>query len=378
MKKQVLFLAFFILALFAGNFTTFGQNELLPSNLAPVAGTCTSDALHPKAGIPYNYTVDNTNTVVPTDYSWWITKNPQFIVPGTVAPAVAVPDQTSKLTVTTGQLIATSALGAADPNTISVTWTPEILAATEYQGTPNIAATAAAPSPTFVVVMANGTCTNNLQVYEIDPSPSFTVDIANIDDTDATLAYGTDAPQCADVVRGATYAGSEVVMDYGTNTLYYEVISANFVTSWIPTFQIMAGSLNGDQTADISWYPTLAAAKLGTAPIEPVVAGQVDGAVIAGTTALTTNEPNTTNGVSVYVKVVIHNNKWETVLLDNPFTLAVDGVDSTNQWDLINADCTDPAAADQADASTQTITRRPDILDNSGPGVLAPSFVPKN
>jgi hypothetical protein len=371
MKKQILILGFFVLAMIAGSLTSFGQ-ALLPSNIPPVVGACVSDALHPKAGTAYNYTVSNTNTVVPTDYSWWITKNPQFVVPATGGA-----DQTGKLVVAAGQLIATTALGAADGNSISVTWSPEILSNTAYQGTPS---TTVFPSPTFVVVMANGTCNNNIQVYEIDPSPSFTVDITNIDATDATLGYGTDAPQCVDQVRGATYtAGTpDITMDYGTNTLYYEVISANFVTSWRPQFQIQAGSLNATQTADISWYPTLADAKANTNVIQSFPA-QVDGAIVGGVAAtpLTTAAANTSTGVSVYVKVVVHNNKYETIA-DNPVTLIVDGIDSTNQWDLVNADCSDPAAADQADTSTQTITRRPDVLDNSGPGVLAPSFVPKN
>jgi hypothetical protein len=372
MKKQILILAFFVLALMAGSLSSYGQ--LTTSNILPAPTTCTSDALHPVAGQSYTYTIGNTNGVVPTDYSWWVTKNPQFVVPVTGAM-----DQTSKLNVAAGQLIATDAYTATG-QTINITWSPEILAATKYQTAPNIAATAAAPSPTFVAVMANGTCTNNLQVYEINPKPSFTVDITNISPTgpNTTQTYGTDTPQCVDKVRGATYAATEVVMDYGTNTLYYEVISANFVTSWIPTFTIAAGSLNGSQTADVIWYPTKADAIAGTNAIETHNA-QVDGATITGTTALTTAIANTSVGVSLYVKVIVHNNKYETIA-DNPFTLAVDGVDSTNQWDLVNTTCVDPAAADQSDTSTQTITRRPDVTNAIAPAP-APNpntFIPKN
>lgn len=382
MKKQIVFLALFILALFGGNSTAFGQAKLLPSNLAPIAGTCTSDALHPRAGQSYPYTVTNDNGVVPTGYTWWITKNPEFIVPLTAAA-----QQTGKLTVTAGQLIATTATGAADEGaTIDITWSPEILAATEYQGDPTNWATASATqkTPTFVAVMANGSCTNNLQVYEIDPSPSFTVDITNIDPDHATTKtrpYTEDVTQCSDVVRGATYsAGKEIAMDYGTNTLYFEVISANFVTSWKPTFQI--NGLLGDQTADISWYATLDDAQTGTNAIGNET-GQVEGAVVGGATAtdLTTDESNTANGVSVYVKVVVHNNKYENILAtNNPITLSVDGQDATGQWDLVNADCTDPAAADQADTSTQTITARPNINNalSPVPATAPDTFIPKN
>jgi hypothetical protein len=374
MKKQILILAFFVLALMAGTLSSFGQ--LLPSNIVPVAGACTSDALHPKAGQSYPYTIDNTNGVTPTNYSWWITKNPQF-----VTPVTGVMDQSSKLGVAAGELIATTA-AVTNGKTIDITWSPELLAKTKYQAAPNIAATNAAPSPTFVAVMTNGACTNNIQVYEINPKPSFTVDITNINPALAgtTLAYTIDFPQCVDIVRGATYAASEVVMDYGTNTLYYEVISANFVTSWKPTFQIMAGSLNLTQTADIFWYPTLADAKANTNVIDSKLA-QTDGAVIASAVAMTAaaTVTNTTNGVSAYVKVIVHNNKWQTIA-DNPLTLAVDGQDITNQWDLINATCVDPGAADQIDKSTQTITRRPDVTDVIAPAPApAPAtFIPKN
>lgn len=380
MKKQILILAFFVLALLAGTSKSFGQ--LLPSNIGPQTGTCTSDPLHPKAGQSYTYTVTNDNGVVPTGYTWWITKNPQFVVPATGGA-----DQSGKLIATTGQLIATTATGGTNEGaSIDITWSPEIIAATEYQGDPTNWGTASATNktPTFVAVMANGDCNNNLQVYEINPSPSFTVDITNIDITEATdktKPYGEDVEQCADIVRNASYSsGKEITMDYGTNTLYFEVISANFVTNWKPTFQI--DGLLGDQTADISWYATLADAQAGNNAID-THAGQADGAVVGGTTAtaLTTSEDNTADGVSVYVKVVVHNNKYENILAtNNPITLTVDGQDATGQWDLVNSDCSDPGNADQADASTQTITARPNINNaiTPAPSTAPDTFIPKN
>ena len=42
----------------AGTLSSFGQ--LLLSNIVPVPGACTSDALHPRAGQDYIYTVANT------------------------------------------------------------------------------------------------------------------------------------------------------------------------------------------------------------------------------------------------------------------------------------------------------------------------------
>jgi hypothetical protein len=261
-----------------------------------------------------------------------------------------------------------------------INWTPEILAATAYR--PTAAQIAAGQTSTFVSVLANGSCSNNLQVFEIDPQPAFTLDITNLDGTDDSFKpYGEDVPQCVDVVRSASYSAGEILMNYGTNVLYFEVISANFVTSWTPTFQIIANSLDADQSADISWFPTLEAAKLGTAPIESAL-DQADGAVIAGTIPLTTTVTNTAAGVSVFVRVVINNNNYESIT-DKAFVLAVDGEDSTGQWDLDNSagsTTCDVTLADQKDQSSQTINPRPEIIDQSATpaGPLAPSFVPKN
>jgi hypothetical protein len=392
MKKQILIIAFFVVAMIASSLSSFGQ--MLPSSVGatPRTGTCTSDALHPKAGQSYPYTVaiGNGEPVAADGYKWWITKNPEFIVPGSVPPAVSVPQMTGKLGISATQLIATTANGATDGPSIDITWSPAILAATDYQGDPTNWATASAlnKTPTFVAVMATGDCNNNVQIYEIDPTPSFTVDIANIDP--ATKATKTDwanqdVEQCVDNVRGATYsAAKEITMDYGTNTLYFEVISANFVTSWKPTFQIIAGSLSTvagrEQTADISWYYDMTNAQAGTNAIG-THAGLADGAIVGGAaeTALVTASTNTSAGVSIFVKVVVHNQKHETIAL-NQFTLAVDGQDATNQWDLVNADCTTPAGADINDVATHDITPRPQINNALAPvpATTPDTFIPKN
>jgi len=77
--------------------------------------------------------------------------------------------------------------------------------------------------------------------------------------------------------------------------------------------------------------------------------------------------------------VVISNNTEQSIA-DRPFTLAVDGRDSTNEWDLINATCATTAGADQADTSVQTITARPNINDAIAPAPTAAptTFIPKN
>jgi hypothetical protein len=383
MKKQFLLLAFFTLAVFAST-TVYGQ--MRPSNIAPTPLTnCTPSPLNPMAGLPFTYTVTNPNAVANNaTYTWWATKNPNFInttsfLSDTVSMLYANPPKD-----VTNELLATGAnygvLLGAGPS-MAITWSPYILAATDYQGTPDINGTPAAPSPTFVVVQADGTCNNNIQVFEIDPLASFTLDIANINpaDTAQTLAYGTDAEQCVDIVRSATYSGGQVLMDYGTDTLLFEVIATNYVTNWIPTFEIMSG-LTANQTATILWSYTKPGALTGTGAIETEATIAV-GTPLVGSTALVPGAGvSISDGTSIYVRVIIDNNQFESIA-DQPFVLAVDGVDATNQADIAQTatDCT-ATPDDREDQATHNITPRPDIVDATGDGAINPqapdTFIP--
>lgn len=364
MKKQILIFAFFILAALASITNTYGQ--LLPGKTQPQPTTCAGEPLHPFPGKPYDYSVNIGNGVIPTNYTWWATKDQNFITAsGTVNYA-------SALTVASGDLIATGAgYGTVSGTaTMTITWSPSILAKTQFQGTPS---TTVFPSPTFVAVVGNGSCTNNIQVYEINPKPAFTVDITNIDPATLTsTTYSTTVSQCVDEVQSAVYntTSKAIDVDYGTNVLYFEVVAANFVTNWLPLFTVMTGSLATDQTADIGWASSFANAQAGTF-IQPQVTGIVNGGTASGTTVITA-DPSITNtalGVSLYVRVVIHNNQEESIALKQ-FTLAVDGVDSTSEWDLDNATCTEPNAANQQDLALQEITPRPQINDATTPETI--------
>lgn len=356
-----------MLAIITNTLTSFGQGAL-PSTRAPQPGTCVDYPLHPKAGIPYTYEVSATAGDAVENWTWWATKDPNFI---DLATGTGVPNLATRLTVTTGQLISAGTgtpsnygVAGAAGNTMSITWSPEILAATEYRAAANVNGSAADPSPTFVVAVANGSCTNNIQVYEINPSPSFTVDITNIDPSiNTSVEYGTDVPQCVDIVRGAEYAtGGTINMNYGADTLYFEVIAANFVTSWTPTFQIMSG-LSGDQTASIGWAYTLTNAQNGVF-IDPATTDLGANGVVTGNTAIVPDASvtNTANGVSIYVRVIISNNTFQS-REDQPFALAVDGLDASGEYDLINENCTETTEFDENDIAIQTINPRPTIED---------------
>lgn len=376
MKKQILFLAFFILAALASITDTYGQ--ALPSTFPPRTLTgCDDYPLHPLPGKSYLYEVSQSAGDVVTSYTWWATKDPNFI-----NTADGSADLTNMLDVTAGELLDKSSnygvsTAAASGSTVSITWTPAILANTLWQGP---ASTTAFPSPTFVVVKADGDCTNNLQVYEINPLKAFVVDIANWDNsTTTTLPYGDTSSSCVDKVRGASYddTNKTVLMDYGTNTITFEVIAANFVNTWKPTFTIVSG-LSGDQTAQIGWAYTQAAAAAGTW-VDSSTTGLTTVTTTntwAGTESVTTNETNTAAGVSIWVTVVITNNTFES-LATQPFTLAVDGIDETAQWDLM-ADCTDSNAVDLNDQATQDLLPRPTVDDDTVDPLADPdTFIPR-
>jgi len=362
MKKQILFLAFFVLAALASITDSYGQTSVHGTLDPRSLSGCDDYPLHPLPGKAYTYEVTTTTTNGTVDtYTWWATKNPDFV------NADGSLNMTGMLTTdtTTGDLIATSTNygGANATSTVSITWSPAILAKTQYQGT-----VGTDPSPTFVAVMANGSCTNNFKVYEINPRKAFTVDVSGYDPVaDAAVAFGNTVSSCVDEVRDALYAGGTITMDYGTNTITFEVVAANFVDTWKPLLAV--SGLDTDQSATIGWAYTYADAIAGN--YEDFAAGAT---LSATTVSVDTDEINTAGGVSIYVTVVVDNNTYET-LADQVVTLTVDGVDSTGQWDLM-ADCTDNNAADQDDEAIQTILARPTVTDaTNDDGTVDPNDV---
>lgn len=357
MKKLILIFAFLALAVFAGVNKSYGQAL---TDGAPIGISCTDDALHPVSGKPYDYSA----IVNPTggNFLWWATKDPTFI---STTASVTTNNLATRLTVGTDLINASAnygiAGGATNSSSVSITWSDAILSKTDFQGTPD--PTGVALSPTFVSVLYdNAVCANNLKVYELNPIKAFTVDIRNIEDaTMATLGYTVSDTQCIDVVRTANYvAGGTMHYDFGTNTLYYEVIAANFTNSWTPTFT--PGTLgNGQTVSSIQWTydkPSL------------WVAGVPPSGWHAATDVVNTSVANTSLGVSIYVRFVIANNTFEGIAAQ-PVTLAIDGVNSVGEWDIENnatgsavAICNPGTLNDQVDVATQTINPRPSINEN--------------
>lgn len=342
--------------------------------ITPLSCVANSNFLHPVAGQSYNYEMTGTGT---SQWTWFATKNPAFITAGVLAS-----DSLKEGVV--GQIIAASDNygKSSATNSVNITWSPEILANTLYQGTPS---TTVFPSPTFVVGYATGTaCADNIKVYEINPIRNFTVDIANIDPaTEATLGWGIPTEQCVDKTQGATYTAGNLLMDYGKDTLYFEVAAANFVKNWTPIFQVMGG-LTSPQTADITLHSSLANAKAGT-----LIAPTATATIPVGTPWATglqftaTDAAQVATGVSLFVRVIITNSTFES-LAAQTFVLAVDARDNDNTgiWDMEDDDCTTLAdAADQIDRAEHTINPRPTITGANVPdsNTADPNnIVPKN
>lgn len=332
MKKQILIQL--IMAMFAVVITNTAIGQAI-HHTAPVALTCTSGPLNPIAGNPYNYGV--TATPIGGDFQWWATTDQNFISAGTNNMASA-----QTLTTASGALLGTSASYGVTSKTTSVdiTWSSATLAA-------------AVATPTFVVAQYDATCANNLKVYKITPTNGFTVDILNLDATKTAMAYGAPFTTCVSPIQSAKYSGGTIVTDYGTNILYYEVVAANFTGSWVPTFTLPAAAAG--MTITVVWDYDLG---FGT----PHTANNGDPAA----TAIT----NTSNGVSIFVRVTIQNGTHEG-LTDYAYPLYVNGKDAANNLDVPNSDCTSaPTLTD--DLATQTLLARPTVTSTTGSGFVTP------
>lgn len=361
MKKQILFLTFFVLAVFAGMNDVFGQAV---NNTDAQAVSCVDplnlNPLTPIAGVPYRYEAD----VAPAlgTANWFVTTDINFITGTSVT--------TNTQSIGGSFISAATGLGAStvDPGPttgVDITWKSEGLSTIDY--------TTGSELPLFVVVMYEApadACANNIQAWRIDPIIAFTLDIANIDFDGAnytTVTWGQDVPQCFDLVESAKYdfGSNTVLMDYGTQTMYFEVIAANFSTSFSPYFQL--SGLQTGQTADIYWGYSASAAN--TLIAQDIAGGSTWTMAAADAILAETTETNTSLGVSIYVRVEIQNNNFEG-LNDTPITLAVDGTDSADNND-VDALCAVETAF--ADAATQTLELRPTI-NNEDPT----PFIPKN
>lgn len=365
MKKQILFLAMFTMALiFAGTNSVFGQ-ALKWSDPRPF--TCTDDALHPIPGKLYKYEASVVDATGAGEWRFWATTDPNFITDNSGTPVF---NTGTALTLGANQLITVSTdynIVLGDPaanvdGVIELTWSSTILDATVYQTT-----------PTFVVayyVNADG-CTDNIKVWELDPKNGFTVDVIAMDAADfpgSRDAYdpAAEPETCVDVVESAVYTSSAMVYNYGDNYLYFEFIAANFTGYWIPEFSLTG--MNAVQSVT-SWEYTLALPDTWgtTTPTWT--------ALTSGTTQITPDASVTdmTAGVSIFVRVLVDHANYENTL-GQSLSAVLDGLLANGDYDVQNDNCDlpDPNAADGNDTAGSTITPRPNVTD---PAMPAPNLI---
>jgi len=324
MKKQIFLIV--MLAFFAVVVTDTASGQAL-HNTAANTVSCVSTPLSPIAGNLVTYSA--TGTPPGGNFQWWATTKQSFIAAG-------VNNIGTKLTVPDSLLAASASYGnTTTTNNVDITWSTAAL---------NRAKTV----PTFVVVQYDAPvtgCANNLEVIKITPTNAFTLDITSMAvDGSSSAGYGIDVAQCYAITASAIYdAGADkVTMDYGINTMYFEVVAANFTGDFNPNLQL--SGLNALQTAVVTWGYSIATATTALTLGTPFTA--------------TTNLPDTHLGVSFYVKVVISNHGWEGL---NPdiITLSVDGTNSVGDPD-VDASCAENTPF--ADVATQTLSVRPTVI----------------
>lgn len=348
MKKQIFIL---IVAIFATS-TVFGQMKA-GSTAQPLTG-CTPDALHPLAGVPYNYEA----IVSPTggNFQWWATKDFNFITTPATPGATPLNNSSTKLTVGTQLLNAGTSYGTTSTTSnVDITWSSSTLAGTTVA------------APTFVVVQYDATspsCANNLKVYQINPINGFTVDIKNMDQAKASLAYGASCLFCVSNIASSRYdaATKAIVTDYGTNVMYFEVVAANFTVGYTPSFQV-SGLQTGQTVTSLELYTDAA---FTSAPIATSLSGGAYSP--AAQVTIDPTVTNTTSGVSLYVKLTIANGIYET-LADLPITLAVNGTNASGEKDVVNTSCN--TQTDYEDTAIQTLTKRPSVTPMTGTTFVA-------
>lgn len=375
MKKQILLHSFFVLALFAGGNKSYGQT------LAPRAvdvQCLASDALHPIAGQPYDYTITVPSPLTgPTtgvfNYTWYVTQNQNFIAAGDLTADAA-------REAAGGAHLSATGVGYNDITTgtavLNLTWKAFV-----YDPA----------APVFVVVQVNNivACTtNNLKVYRIEPVNAFTLDIANIAaDKTTVAAVETSIDRCISPIVSATYdavAKDGVLYDFGVDYLYYIVSAANFSTSWLPSLMITAINTNETVTA-VEWFrPTDTA--FGTSGAMNFAAGVYTAS--APVAVLDATGSVGSAGESIIIRITIdHTNgaKQYEGIAPETVTIAVDGTtqlalatplgdvhfSSTVGSATAAADCGEIDLF-RNDIATQVILPRPEVVTGTpavpGPG----------
>jgi len=353
MKKQLLIV---LIALFAISYSSiFGQAV---HNDPPQPITCSTDATHPIAGTPFDYSA-LISPILGNAY-WYATTATTFMTGG--ARPAGIEQAVGGPIVAAATNYMNMVPAPSSPSTTSITWTSDGLAAHTVASS--------APPTLFVVIQYTAPvtgCADNLKVYPIRPMNAFVVDVQSMSagGTQTPSGYGTVVEQCFSMVQSAVYDATfnapdgSVAYDFGTNYLYYEMVAANFTDTYTPSFKI--SGLQGNQKADIDWGYTI-----GTYGTN--VATSVGNGTYNSASPVTTLLTNTSVGVSIYVRVTVHNLNFEGTT-QTPVTFAVEGVNSAAQHDVDNTTCGYTAPGFE-DLIVQNLNPRPTLTPNGPPAFL--------
>ena len=375
MKKQILFLTFFVAAIFAGT-NAFGQNvepdymDAAPASCPiPTPLTC-GDALNPlapMAGQLYNYEISHTGGVN-AKVHWFVTNDPAILAAEAPTANIEPDDGTSPYMLDAEDATYNIAHNNASPITttdIDISWKA-------FDGITNAV---------FLVAFVEDEveCTNNLEVWKIEPQYSFILEIAGVED-DGTVHTADNASECVSPVLSATYNLGALDMDYGQNYIYYVISAANWLHSWQPTFTVDGAGTSSTVTtsANVEWaYSDEAdgASAVWNAATAPVLAAHY--------TTLVQNDAIGPDGACIVARVLVDhaNNPIETA--NESVILGVDGDMynlATTSHDGTYLDLDEPVSGTDCvttvtDQATYELTPRPNITEVTPAPV---TFVPKN
>ena len=332
MKKQILILALFVMAMFASVTNSYGQ--------------CAGSSITPVTGVDYPYGIDVTGLVgtSPT-YSWFVTMNTDLKA-GELAP----------LTATDGYFTIES--GAAT-NTLHLKWTPKAVSGVFY-----VVAKYSATS-------SSGCLVTNMKTIEVKPINMFLLAI-----TGSTVTGGNaQVANCAAEISAiaVTAATPTVQYTYGQNTIYYEVTASGILGGWKPSIRIPA--LASDQTyASASWSSDGGTNWTACTGLATTSATQDLGLAADATVA-------NVAGSKYIIRLIINNNNFET-LADQTLAVAIDGLlpAAYAVSDVYGGSGPSPDPCAEATAfyktANYTITGRPTIGVGTltGPGTLIPKL----
>lgn len=244
MKKQILFLTFFIAAIFAGmnvnaQYANYVEGAATCTPAIPLTCITAAEPVYPLPGQVYTYEVTVTAEAATTPtIHWFVTTDVNVIaVQNTLTSTIDAIDGDYVLTADVAKYNVTTNTS----NTIDISWK-------YFPATPAVLLVA-------YVVDEDG-CTDNIEVYRIEPTFGFTLDVVGMFDDGSLPVVGNEAEECVSPVESAIYDGTaNLTMNYGENWVYFSVNAANFVDSWMPDIQEL-GYTGAGTVSNLEWaYP---------------------------------------------------------------------------------------------------------------------------